>query len=146
MGINLSLSGRKWDVIDPVRGCQLQQKREPRSAEERIAHRLARWVETHSSQARVLSWKRGATQTCVLRRSATIVFSIERYPRVCCWWRATFAFVLKRDPRVENEIRIWVLEIRLSCLTKDARSVFRLKHDSQVWHEACVWGLVFSHF
>jgi len=50
MGINSSLSERKWGVTDPISGYQLQQKRgsrtgrEPRSAEG-----------TQSSQARTLS-------------------------------------------------------------------------------------------
>jgi len=65
------------------------------------AHRLACWVETRSSQARVLSWKRGATQARVLRSSATVAFSTERDPHVCCWWSVNLVFELKCDPRID---------------------------------------------
>jgi len=70
---------RKWELIDPVTAvCYIKNAGLALDTnlilmKKRRAHRLACLVETRSSQA------------CVLRSSATVVFSTKCDPCDCCW-------------------------------------------------------------
>ena len=99
--------------------------------------RLVFVVKYEASHARIFMLKR-VPEVCILKsnwpsplaQNARFAFEIGTRPRH-----------LTKDVRSASEVEMWPLS-----LTKDVKSAFGLKHNPRVWHEACIWDLVFSNF